>query len=521
MKLKLSYLLLPGVLLLGACQDFLDVKPVGKLIPKDVEEFENLLNNTNTMDYLFMDNNRGCLLAMLGDNMEISENVANYQYTASYVNVPCYAAYAFNQPYENPQNASYYWESSIYEPAGIFNNVIEGVNNVRTPASAMLADQLVAQAKVGRAWCYLVGSMVFGPVYDPAGANDAKTITYRESADPTAPNPPLSTTAEVFSKVKADLEDALEHLPTNVGNPTRANLAAGQALMAYYYMFTRDFGKMYEYADMAWSSAVSAAGGEQNMFYDYNKCYYEENPSASPSPGTDVEISLDFKGQDDNIGKSYGLENLFYRITPSEGTYSTGYPSEEFLALFDQDKDMRYRFFALKGLGYKVVNQGTTYDDGIRVMYYRTKKVNMSEGITFPELILMRAEAAARTSNLTQALSDLNTLRKYRYDNTQGSTDLPNGSALNQDQLLEEVLKERRREMPLGSFQRMLDLKRLSLDTGKPWSKTTIVHKVGSKEYSADVDSKYFILPIPNNIIKYNPQWGLQLDTRPYNPKGV
>ena len=87
----------------------------------------------------------------------------------------------------------------------------------------------------------------------------------------------------------------------------------------------------------------------------------------------------------------------------------------------------------------------------------------MTQGFSYPELLLMRAEAYARNSRKTEALSDLNTLRKYRYDNTQGSTDLPNGAALTEDQLLEEILKERRRELPIATFQRVLDLKRLAL----------------------------------------------------------
>ena len=126
----------------------------------------------------------------------------------------------------------------------------------------------------------------------------------------------------------------------------------------------------------------------------------------------------------------------------------------------------------------------------------------MTQGFSYPELLLMRAEAYARNSRKTEALSDLNTLRKYRYDNTQGSTDLPNGAALTEDQLLEEILKERRRELPIATFQRVLDLKRLALDNGKPWCKTTIEHKIGTQTYSASINSEYYVLPIPNNIIK-------------------
>ena len=54
------------------------------------------------------------------------------------------------------------------------------------------------------------------------------------------------------------------------------------------------------------------------------------------------------------------------------------------------------------------------YDDGIQLVYYRDE-LSITEGVTYPLLLLMKAEAAARTNNLSAALADLNLLRKYRY----------------------------------------------------------------------------------------------------------
>lgn len=51
--------------LLSSCGDYLDVKPVGQMIPTEVSQFENILNNTTTLSYQFMDNNRGCSYAIL------------------------------------------------------------------------------------------------------------------------------------------------------------------------------------------------------------------------------------------------------------------------------------------------------------------------------------------------------------------------------------------------------------------------------------------------------------------------
>lgn len=173
----------------------------------------------------------------------------------------------------------------------------------------------------------------------------------------------------------------------------------------------------------------------------------------------------------------------------------------------------------LNRVGYSSTDGGVTHEDGVRLYYLRGYKMLDNQGLTYPELLLMRAEAQARNHQLGGALSDLNTLRKYRYAGT--NTDLPNGSSLNEDQLLEEILKERRRELPLGSFQRVFDLRRYVLDSGKPWSKTTITHKVGDKTYSAPIDDAHFTMKIKNTYIRYNPQWGLTEWEGYYDPKSA
>lgn len=48
--MKLKYLFLISIAF-TSCSDFLDVKPIGKLIPTEIEEFENLLNNESTIKY--------------------------------------------------------------------------------------------------------------------------------------------------------------------------------------------------------------------------------------------------------------------------------------------------------------------------------------------------------------------------------------------------------------------------------------------------------------------------------------
>lgn len=156
------------------------------------------------------------------------------------------------------------------------------------------------------------------------------------------------------------------------------------------------------------------------------------------------------------------------------------------------------------------------YDDGIQLVYYRDE-LSITEGVTYPLLLLMKAEAAARINNLSAALADLNLLRKYRYKGP--DSDLAGGTSLSQDQLLNEILTERRREQPLVSFQRTLDLKRYAQDAGKPWSKDIIVHKIGEKTYSKSINDAYYqSLPIDNAILQYNPQWGIAENNSLFEP---
>ena len=78
---------------------------------------------------------------------------------------------------------------------------------------------------------------------------------------------------------------------------------------------------------------------------------------------------------------------------------------------------------------------------------------------------------------------------------------------------------KRRREQPLVSFQRTLDLKRYAQDAGKPWSKDIIVHKIGEKTYSKSINDAYYqSLPIDNAILQYNSQWGIAENNSLFEP---
>lgn len=194
-----------SVSLLSSCGDYLDVKPVGKMIPTEVSQFENVLNNTTTLSYQFMDNNRGCSYAFLGDNLQISENQMKFNYNASFPNQDLIAAYKYYSPMLDPKSTPMWWTYG-YRALGLFNNIIDGVSGI--DAESAYAKGVIAEAKVGRAWIYMNFALMYGPMYDPNSANDTKVIPFRLSGDPTVANGDLATTAQVFAGIKEDLDYA-------------------------------------------------------------------------------------------------------------------------------------------------------------------------------------------------------------------------------------------------------------------------------------------------------------------------
>jgi hypothetical protein len=502
--MKLLYTAALSALLFTSCNKYLDVKPKGKLIPSTVADFDHLLDNVNIVQFTFLDNNTGCMLAYLTDNVELSEGLGKISYLANnHPNLDRYYAYIYRPPFKNPATSDYFWDWGTYRAAGYFNNVIDGVKASVTADTEAYAKGVTAQALIGRAWAYFNTTLVYGPAYVPGGKNDTKTIPYVTSSDAGAAAPNLSTQAETFARVLQDLYDALPDAPLKTNYPSRPNKTAAYALLANIHLFTQKYDSVAYYANLAWTAAI--ANGEDKVLYDYNRFSWKE-PANLVNSGINAEDLL--------LAQPNSKEILLFRSADA-GTGRTGsaYPSAELIALYDQQNDLRYTYFYLPAPGYKATFNNVLYDDGIRVQNFRGSKSQLTSGLTYPEVLLLRAEGYARTNRPALAIADLNTLRKYRFKT--GTPQLSE-TGLSADQVIQAVLDERRRELPIGSIKRFLDLKRFSLEPGKPWSKAKIVHKIGNETFEGTVNSGTFILPISNAILKFNPGWGIPLDTRPF-----
>lgn len=514
---KHIFILFAITIIFPACSKFLNVKPAGKLIPEmgDVTSYANLLNSDYTLTGGFsgipFQNISGCRLNYLTDDIEISNNQSNYFWISSFPNIDSYFAYIFKTPYYNPNTEDLYvWGMDFYRSIEYLNVCIDGVNSVRTEKEEQLANETIAQAKVARAYLFFNLNLIYGPVYDPKGTNNSRTIPMRTQSDVMAPMEDLSTTEEVLSQVLKDLHSSLRVTPEVVSSPAKFGKVATLAFLAHYHLFTQKFDSVALYANQALNLAATQNGGIENLFYDYNKFTWAD-ASVISDPNKKNASTINTSQGSVPLTATYNREMLLYRTCASPPVASYAYPSAAFLNLFNASYDLRREFFFFEYNGFKIVQSGVTYDDGRKILNYQTKMARTS-GFSYPELLLIRAEGRARTNDLAGAIADLNLLRKFRMK--PGFTPF---SSTSQDAVIEEVLNERRRELPVGSPKRFLDLKRLVLDKGKPWAKESITHIINGTSYSANVNSDYFRIPIQNDIILKNPHWGLEIETRPWS----
>lgn len=513
MKKHIYIIFFTITVLFTACTKFLDVKPAGKLIPErgDVASFANLLNHDYTLYGGFTNQYGGCRLNYLTDDIEMSNNQSNYFWISSFPYIDCYFAHIFKTPYENPNNVdSYVWFQDFYRPIEYLNACIDGINSVRAENEKQLANETIAQAKVARAYLFFNLGLIYGPVYDPKGTNNFRTIPMRTQSDVMAPMEDLSTNGEIFSQVLKDIHVSLPVIPEVVGSPSKFGKVATLAFLAHYHLFTQKYDSVALYANQALSLAAVQNGGIDNLFYDYNKITWADAGVAT-DPNKKNASTLNTSQGSVPLTANYHREMLLYRRCSTPPGASYAYPASGFLNLFNAAQDLRREFFFFEYTGYRTIQSGVTYDDGRKVLNYQTKMARTS-GFSYPELLLLRAEGRARTNDLAGAVSDLNLLRKFRMK--PGFT--PFSSSI-QDAVIEEVLNERRRELPVGSQKRFLDLKRLVLEKGKPWAKESITHIVNGTPYTANVNSDYFRMPIQNDVILWNPHWGLETEKRPWS----
>lgn len=430
----------------GGCRDYVEIDEVGSRILYYTEDYQILLNNTNTFESTFY------LSELASDDIAIDEGA---EYLISMQTDE--RAYTWADQIWIDANDTEW--NRLYEQVSICNEIIDGVMSSEGGSEAERRD-ILAQAKVHRAYAYFCLVNIYAKQYDDETAATDLGVPLLLTPDFFV-DLTRASVAAVYEQLEKDLTEAIADLPLVQLNTQMPSRAAAYGTLSRVYLQKEQYELANAYAD-------STLAIQSELL---NLADYEANRTSLPQKYDDPEtIFL----------KRLSNYSINYQLNP------------ELLDLFD-DGDLRYSMFTDDGSALSWnPSPGRTY----------TRPAILNQGIfsgpNVPEMMLIKAEYYARAGETVNALSELNDLRESRFapENFQSLT------ATNADEALSLVIDERRMEF-MGRGYRWFDQKRLNKDSRFA---ATVVHHYQGETYTLEPNSLNYVFPISETYIVLNPE---------------
>ncbi len=392
-------------------------------------------------------------------------------------------------------NSRYFWYIS-YKIINDANTVIEAASKITNPDAA--TQQLMGECYFLRAFVHFNLLKVFAKSYtiDPNAAG----VIIRTSTS-NASQKVRATVKEVYDAVITDAEKAASLMNQQRGVQF-ASKEAAWALLSRVYLYKEDNAKTIEYADKVINSGrftLTTSATYPTLF-------------ANAQAGSETIFCIAFNNVDD-YGKFGSIASMIY----SDGNSGWGeeYASKSLRdTMSSQPNDVRWKYIVPLKNSAGVVQK----KNGIEIYYiskfsFQGNSPTLSSPIMFrlAEMYLNRAEAKAKTGNVSGALNDVDMIRKNRgLDSNLYNRQLPSGKTA-----LDVVLKERRVELAFEGH-RVFDVYRNKQTLNRTyWG----YHLAGLKESDINLAQQpvgyaNMLIPYTNNrVIYYLPVDEIQVNT--------
>ena len=302
-----------------------------------------------------------------------------------------------------------------------------------------------------------------------------------------------SSLKEVYDLIEADLMQAVElSIPLTEGGVRktwRENKAAVNGFAARFYLTKGDYAQAKEYAEKALTCNADIANyndpGEIAPAEVEDGSYGELHES-----NTWYEVTMN-----DMTGLYPGdAQKTYYRRY--HFTASWAIPSQKLTNSFDQEYDMRFKYFYYQDyLPLSMAGFGLDYGlEGEIPGYSYFCGDDFDSGPSAAEMVLIKAECMARQGQWNEALSYLNTdFRPYRIS-SEAPAEAMNLTAANKEEAIAAILKERMLEFPFTL--RWHDIRRCNFNED-PNDDVTITREF----YELDPTGVH--APLYDNIVEY------------------
>jgi len=352
--------------------------------------------------------------------------------------------------------------SSLYEAVTRSNRLLNQVPDIEMDEGEK--QEILAETRFIRAYAYFYLLQAFG--MEPGTNNGPGIVLLEGPVTIGDANQPRSPEPAVWEQIEADLQAAIDVLPTKSERPPsaygRATRGAAQALLVKAHIFQNDFGPAETLAQTIITS------GEYTLAPDFAGIF---RTSGEHGSGSIFEINY--------ATLPNQLEGYFGNVyQASRSTWGFGFkiPTQDLVDAFDSNDPRLEATVIFDG---EAMPDGTVVDGGTSRSGYHNEKIwipqaeypqNNGQGIfagpsnvryiRLANLLLWHAEAANENGNTPAALASLNAVRERARNNADNpAAVLPDITTTDQDELREAIYRERRLELAMEDL-RFFDLVR-------------------------------------------------------------
>ncbi|MDM1528093.1 RagB/SusD family nutrient uptake outer membrane protein [Myroides odoratimimus] len=387
-----------------SCDNFLDIEPVGKIIPKTTEDYRKLM----TAAYGKYPNHKS-LTNFRTDEVRIvsDENNTNF---LSVLDV-----YAYRDLNNDRQTKSFGY-LDFYTSIFYANDLIN--NGVSTMQAGDQKEQLLGEAYGLRALAYFDLVNLYAKPYNKATANTELGIVIQNEHN-IEDRKKKSTMAEVYAQIHSDINNAKKHLKVTIneeGKNYRFSLVAISALEAKVNLYQKE----YEAALINVDQALQY----KSELQDLNK---DAKTSVASFKSVESILALE--------------EVLTYDMR------TTALLSDDLFNTYDRENDLRFN------ASFELVKEA-----------YISKKTGTGEmkaSFRTSELYMIKAEALGHLNRLAEAKNTIEKLIVSRYKPEAAAKVIQQLSGLDQKGFISFILDERNKEFALEGH-RWFDLRRLN-----------------------------------------------------------
>jgi tetratricopeptide (TPR) repeat protein len=449
-----------AALSLSGCKKYVDIKTQGSLVPNQTSNYRYLLNSGNTF--------------------EISPSLSDFASSDININDASQVSGLTGSLFYGWFPAAYTWSNVIYpvgnpsyEQDGNWNLAYVKILTCNTiinelPGSNGTAQdkaELTAEALVHRADAYLTLVNNYAKPYNASTAATDLGLPLLTVQTVTQSLKRASVQA-VYDQIIADLTRAIPALPATQLYTMLPSTASAYGELARCYLYMNDYANASRYADQA--LALRSTLNDLSVMTTVNTTNY-------PRRTVDPEILLSKLPYSGSVRYSPTALKL----------------SDEYLAILGT-ADQRYTLFTTPASSISSAYTGRYfYKEG-------ATGETRNEGPSVPEMMLIKAEAFARTGDPANAMLWVNRLRMKRFT----PATYVAMTATSANDALVKVIDERRREF-YGLQLRWWDMRRLKDD---PLFSRTYTRVFNGVTYALAPNSNRYVFPIAQTLINLNPE---------------